>query len=359
MSLVLAGCGAPAQPAPAKPTSPQPTGDKPSVAQPTLTREQQLVEAAKKEGEVTLWFHQFPDAPNAMKPFLSKYPFLKVKTWDSSGAELLAKLTEEIKAGRRTVDVLILSSEIADAYKAGMLTEYEFPNAVGWPNQPKHNFFRAITGVARMAAIYNTNLIQPADVPKTWDDLKSAKWTGKTFASTSGEDTPLMWAFLWRDGDKLNWDKSFAFWGDFFKTKPMIGSGFTGAIERLAAGEFALFPAVGFGAAFRVIMKGAPVAYVPVGPVTGDIGAISLMKDAPHPNSAKLLIDWLTSPEGLMAYANSSYNFPLDPGVAAVAKSSAQFKSLGIAYDPIPREVMTPENLKKSSDFWMKGLGIK
>ncbi|MBM2831486.1 MAG: hypothetical protein HW414_538, partial [Dehalococcoidia bacterium] len=351
---------APAAPAPSGTAAPEKSAAERPAPAPQLTREQQLVEAAKKEGEVVFWFHQFPDTEKAMKPFTERYPFIKVKTWDSRGTEVLARLVEEAKAGRHSADVLILSSEIVDAHSFGLLTEYEFPNVVGWTNQPNHNFYKAVTGVARMAAVFNTDLVPPADVPKSWDDIKSTKWAGKTFVTTSGEDTPLFWAYLWREKDVLNWDKSFAFWGDFIRnTRPRVTSGYTGPLQRLAAGEVALFPAAGFGPTYRLQAVGAPLGFAPVGPVTGDIGGIALLKDAPHPNAARLLIDWLTSPEGILAYVDSTYNFALDPKLAARARSNALFKSLGIAYDPMPRGVITPENLKKSSDFWLKALGVR
>ncbi|MBM2831269.1 MAG: iron transporter substrate-binding protein [Dehalococcoidia bacterium] len=353
LSLVLAGCATPQAPAPERPAAASPT-----PAAPQLTREQQLVEAAKKEGgEVTLWVHTIAEQINLTKLFQARYPFLKMNIWNSQGAEILAKLAEESKAGRHSVDVLILSSEMADARTMGLLSEYEFPNVVGWTNQPKHNFSRGLGGAGRVI-VYNTNVVAPAEVPKTYEDLTSTKWAGKTFMSTSGEDTPLFWAYLWREGDKLNWDKAFSFWGDVAKnSKPLVASGFSGPLARLAAGEKALFLPVSTPSTMRLMSLGAPIAIAPLGSVSGDMASIGLAKDAPHPNSARLLIDWLTSSEGVLAYANPTQYFVVDPKLTSKSVTNSRFKALNIEWDALPPEAMNSENLKKSSDFWMKALG--
>lgn len=357
-ALVLAGCGAPAGSEPAKPVTPTPS-EKPTTTPTTLTREQQLVEAAKKEGgEVVLWVHTIAEQDAIAQAFQVRYPFLKLRIWNSRGAEIMSKLMEETKAGRHSADVLILSSEIADAYSSGLLEQYEFPNVTGWIGQPKDNFYKSIAGTARVV-VYNTDVLPKADAPKSWDDLKNTKWAGKVFLSLSGEDSPLFWSYLWRDGDKLNWDKSIAYWGDVIKnTKPKVVTGYTGAAERLSAGEVAMFPACSASSVLRLMGKGAPLAFAPVGSVPGDAWGIALLKDAPHPNSAKLLIDWLSSDEGLLTYANPTLANIMNPRLFDKSKADSQFKAAGFTWEPLPVEMATSANLKKSSEFWMKALGI-
>lgn len=359
LGLLFSACAAPAQPVPSKPVTPQPATEKPATAAQTLSREQQLIEAAKKEGEVSLWVHDIVDQQGIVRLFESTYPSLKLKIWNGRGGEIVAKMSEEAKAGRHSVDVVIVSSEIVDLHELGLLSEYEYPNVKGWLYQPAHNFYKAIGGTARLVP-YNTNLVQPADVPKSWDDVKSTRWAGKTLVSTSGGDNPFFWAYLWRQDGKLNWDKAFAFWGDFIRnSKPRLITGFSTAVERLLAGEASLFPGVPTVLVLRNIAIGAPIAIAPLGVVSGDVAGIALVKGAPHPNAARLLLDWFTSPEGTLAYCNPTYYLVLNPQLEAKSKANNMFKSLGMGWDPIPREMMTAANLKKSSDFWMQELGIR
>lgn len=361
LGLVFSGCAAPKQQPPTQPTPERPAPTSPLTPTPTtLSREQQLVEAAKKEGGLSIWAFDFTVRDNLiLKAFAQRYPDIKASVWDSRGADILARLSEETKAGQHNVDVLVLSSEIADAYAMGFLGQYEYPNVAGWPAQPTHNYYRMIGGTARVI-VYNTNVVSPADVPRTWDDLKSTKWAGKTFISTSGEDSPLFWAYLWREGDKLNWDKSFAYWTEVIKnTRPKVVSGFGGPRGLLAAGEAALMIPDATSGVLRLMAQGAPIAIAPLGAVSGDGTHLALVKDAPHPNSARLFIDWLTSGEGALVYSNVTANLALKPELASRAVTNLQFKQLGMTWQPMPKEAMTVENLKKSSDFWMKALGVK
>jgi len=59
--------------------------------------------------------------------------------------------------------------------------------------------------------VYNTKLVPPNEVPKFWEDMTDPKWTGKTMLSRSSEDLPAQLAFLWGQGRKLNWERSFDF----------------------------------------------------------------------------------------------------------------------------------------------------
>jgi iron(III) transport system substrate-binding protein len=62
--------------------------------------------------------------------------------------------------------------------------------------------------------------------------------------------------------------------------------------------------------------KGAPVDWIKMEPVTGTLSVISVHKDAPHPNAAKLLVDFIISPEGQQIFRAAEY-LPADPTVPA------------------------------------------
>jgi iron(III) transport system substrate-binding protein len=66
--------------------------------------------------------------------------------------------------------------------------------------------------------------------------------------------------------------------------------------------------------------KGAPVDWIKMEPVTGTLSVISVHKNAPHPNAAKLLVDFITSPEGQNIFRDAEY-LPADPAVQALTPS--------------------------------------
>jgi ABC-type Fe3+ transport system substrate-binding protein len=52
-------------------------------------------------------------------------------------------------------------------------------------------------------------------------------------------------------------------------------------------------------------------------PVTGTLSVLSVHKAAPHPNAAKLLADFIISPEGQQIFRAAEY-LPADPTLAAL-----------------------------------------
>jgi len=63
--------------------------------------------------------------------------------------------------------------------------------------------------------------------------------------------------------------------------------------------------------------QGAPVKWIPMEPATGALSVVSIAKNAPHPNAAKLFEDFLISKEGQAVYQRTAY-LPADPQVRAL-----------------------------------------
>jgi iron(III) transport system substrate-binding protein len=92
--------------------------------------------------------------------------------------------------------------------------------------------------------------------------------------------------------------------------------------------------------------KGAPVDWLKLEPIAAPIQVASLLKDAPHPNAGKLLIEFLTSDEGQRIFASVDY-IPAMPGVAA------KVPSLKPDAGGFTADVLPPEVLAQNTDRWM------
>ncbi|MBM2832134.1 MAG: hypothetical protein HW414_1186 [Dehalococcoidia bacterium] len=216
--MVLSACAAPAAPAPSPSPSGAPVTERPApLPAPTggmTAAEKQLYEAAKKEGSLILWSNTWRHG-TIEKLFMDRYPGIKVTVWDGpQGTALVARILEEAKAGKTEVDLFFGSTaDLLPMLNADVLKPYNWPNAVGVPPQPQHRLYFTHTATAR-APVYNTRLVTAAEAPKKWDDLLSSRWRGKSILSTSGETSTLMFAYMWREGDTLAWDKATKFWKD-------------------------------------------------------------------------------------------------------------------------------------------------
>ncbi|MDP2743889.1 MAG: ABC transporter substrate-binding protein [Dehalococcoidia bacterium] len=359
LGMVLSACAAPSKPAPAPAPERQATGT-PAAPATQLTDEQRLIEGAKKEGEVNMWVVTWgPQRREVEQLFEAKYPFIKIKRWDGVLNEgIIARFIEESKAGVNAADMFYLSKNLSDARAAGLLAEYDYPTK-GWPQQPNHKSWMNLV-VGGHVAIYNRELVSPAEAPKTYDDMKNPKWRGKTMLSNSASDAPFRYAYMWREGDKLNWEKAESYWTEVVSnTKPRSMAGMTTLIQLLAAGEIPLLPNLAVGPFFNFYFKGAPVALVPLGQMPGNAFSIAIAKNAPHPNAARLWANFLATPEAQIIISETQGNPPLSPEVSGKSRLKQLLTQMGAEPLTIPDEFWTVENIGRSQKFWATLLGIR
>jgi iron(III) transport system substrate-binding protein len=327
---------------------------------------QEAVDAAKKEGKLVYWGTDGETAPKFAKKFEAKYPFMKgkIEVWDAKSNEVIERIITEAKAGRYSPDFISVSEDwLNRLHEAGLLLKHDWSNVKAWGGkvQPDHGMW-ANASIDPRPAYYNTEVIKRADGPKSIEGLINAKYKGVSALSDASEEFPFVYAYLWRNGDKLNWEKSF----DFFRklvetTKPAVVNGYTGPTRLLAAGEFGLMHIGLFSRAYQVLKKGAPIAFVPLNPMYGSVRSFAIPKNSPHPNAAKLFAHWMTSTEGSVEYANLLGKFPFDP-TAANAEPVKVAKKHGLTRDivnRIPTDAWNKSDTEKSAAFYYKLLGLK
>ncbi|MDP2743625.1 MAG: extracellular solute-binding protein [Dehalococcoidia bacterium] len=355
--LLLAACAAPGAPAPSPSPSGSPVTERPApLPAPTggmTAAEQQLYEAAKKEGELIIWSNTWRH-DTIEHLFSDRYPGIKVSVWDGpQGTALVAQFLEEAKAGKTSLDLFFGSTaDLLPALDKGVLKPYNWPNAVGMAPPPQHLLYFTHTATARAPA-YNTKMVSPAEAPKKWEDLMSPRWKGKAIMSTSGETSTLMFAYLWREGNTLAWDKATKFWKDArAATNASVARGFSTTLELLAAGEYDIFLLSSLGVTFPLIWKGAPIAIAPVGKVGAVSWSAAIMKNAPHPAATQLFADFFSRPESMAYYADAFAETSLSSVAQKMQKIGKEYQRVGVEVEPVPAEHDTEANNAKSVDLW-------
>jgi iron(III) transport system substrate-binding protein len=147
----------------------------------------------------------------------------------------------------------------------------------------------------------NTAVIKPQDMPRSWQDLLDPKWKGRILL-----DDPRV-----SGGGRVMFHMTMDRFGRGFHERlaslqPVFSRDYGEAVRRVARGEFALYvPLIlsEFGP-----LKGLPIAYViPEEGVTYGSYSVSVLRNAPHPNAARLLCDFYLSDEAQAIYANSGH----------------------------------------------------
>lgn len=275
-------------------------------------REQTILDGARKEGQVVLYSAAIVN--QALRPlaeaFMKTYPFVKMTFWRGDTEEIIAKISAEERANNVVADVLEGTGVGELAVQAGLTRPYYSPMIEAMPERyrdPREQW--TSTRISYFSIAYNTKLVPPDQVPKTYDDLLNPRWRGKlAWRVNTASGTPLFITTirLARGEDKAS---------EYFHklaTQKMINFGSGSArtlVDRVIAGEFPI--AVNIFAHHPQISKakGAPVELQLMDPVPSSAGTMVIPKGVRHPYAALLLADFILSKEGQQILAKADY-FP-------------------------------------------------
>ena len=309
-----------------------------------------LVNNAKQEKEV-VWYTTTSAGDNQaiVAGFTKKYPFLKVQVLRSTGEKLRQRVLTETSAGQYFSDVLSVSSmEMGLLKSRNLLQPYDPPEAESYPAnaKDKEKSFTAI--YARNFVLgYNTAMIPEKDRPRDWPELLDPKWKGK-FGIDEEE-------FEWYGTliDYWGREKAAKYMKALAAQQPTLRRGHNLLAQLLAAGEFPVAIVFPFEIE-QLKRRGAPVEWSNASdPIVTSINVVAHSVKAPHPNAARVFINYILSEEGQTVIKNVS-RVPVRPGVKPTVAKLDQ-STLKIHYVPADMFKKIAEYEKEFRDlFWKK-----
>jgi iron(III) transport system substrate-binding protein len=314
MAMLLAACGsggatgsnatAPAAQNPAAPASQ-------GTAAPAAGADQQMVDASKNEKDGVLVYSIMSE--NNWKPVLegfnAKYPWIKVTTTDLGAYEVFERYYTESAGNARTADFIATTAPDGwiNFVKKGEVDPYVSKEDANVPAMGKIDKGVYAVSTDPMVFIWNKALLpQP---PKTMADLvsmiqaDSAKFQGKLItydAAGEGFGYGLNWFYTKAKGDE-GWKTLQALGA----AKPKIQTSGGKMIDSVVAGEAILgFFVSNITVQPRLAQAGQLLGYsfVPDAQIIA-VRPMAVTKHAASPNSAKLLLDYILSAEGQIAFA--------------------------------------------------------
>ncbi|MEA2904491.1 MAG: iron(III) transport system substrate-binding protein [Alphaproteobacteria bacterium] len=307
-------------------------------------REQVLIEGAKKEGQVVLYSGLIVN--QMLRPlsagFMKKYPFLKMTYHRQDSEELLLKLSAESRSNNMIADVFEGSGGGEIAVEAGLTQPFYTPALDPYPKMyldPKRHL--APTRLSYFSIAYNTKLVPPGKVPKSYADLLDPQWKGRMawpYANTGRYLFMINLRQAWGEDKAMDYFKKLA---EQKVINFASGSART-LVDRVIAGEYPI--AINIYAHHPLISagKGAPVNSQLMDPVPSAAGTLAVLKAAKHPHAAMLLTDFILSKEGQQIMSAAEY-FPAHPEVEA----APQLASIVPHQAGYPENYINPQQLKE------------
>lgn len=325
-------------------------------AAPTAEQWKEIEAAAEAEGTLTLYNNITPPGAELLvEVFREDYPNISVEATRFASAALIERFSTEYAAGRHIVDACITIAEerLFELMRAGAMAAWyppelaAFPAAVNYEN--RFTMFHVDT--AREALIWNTQTVRPEDAPKEWADLFDPKWKGKV-----GINPP--WRSAGPQGVIALWEQ--------------LGLGDTAA--KLKSNDVRFFE--GSGGILQAVIRGdiviAEISDLPLNVALDDGAPIGVLypnsgtvmspgyafvaEKAPHPNAARVFVNWVMSARGQEALQRFAGLPATRPGVPPLQHLPATDALSNIV---VGLSLTPPAKQKEIVDHWRGTFGVQ
>ena len=277
---------------------------------------ERTIAAAKNESELRLWGGQEITHLDIVSTFAKEYPFIKPVTVSGRFGELMPRIIAERRAGKYLADLFsggLGGRSFFDFFKFGVFDPIRplmrLPDVVDgskWLNGEHHYadsekqfVFMYEGSVAGVGLHYNTSSLDPKEFKSYWD-LLNPKWRGKILLyERVGVGSPSFVRFYYNS--QL---------GPDFLRRLLTEMDITVSQDRrqssdwLASGKFPI--CIDCGDTHRAKQQGLPVDEFPQASLkevsyeisTSGNSGLALINNAPHPNAARVFVNWFLSRNG-------------------------------------------------------------
>jgi iron(III) transport system substrate-binding protein len=253
----------------------------------------ELIEAAKKEGEVMLYGAITINSSKAIGDAFEKKYGIKLRHWRGDATELINRSLAEARAGKPGFDATLGNEVVMTALdERKLFATFDPPAAKNYPRE----FLDADRRMTPWRVLpyginYNYQLLKAGEAPKSYEELLEPKWKGKFAIANPGIHVTTLQFVL--NLEKLlgaNWLKVVEGWA---KQEPRVGRSLADNIQPLTAGEVP----VAIGYIKDKFQYPGPIEYVRMNRYLASLSFIAINRQAPHPNAARLFTDFFAGAE--------------------------------------------------------------
>jgi iron(III) transport system substrate-binding protein len=255
---------------------------------------------AEQEGSLLFYTHDGEaGAAAAVDAFSKDFPKIKASYVRLQTGALFSRILAERSAGRFDVDVIQFSDvgTAIDFQKRNGFQQYTSPESSAYKPEYLADGYYFCSGMTFAGIAYNTDKVKAEDAPKAWKDLLDPRWANVT---STKQATSGMQFVEWYELRKLYGD---AYWKSFSKQRPHGFDSRAQLFDRLAKGDDKVCALAEWAGYVLYHDRKAPIAFVaPEDGLPATALATGVVDKAPHPEAARLFIDWLMSLRGQEVY---------------------------------------------------------
>jgi iron(III) transport system substrate-binding protein len=291
---------------------------------------QATLAAARTEGELTVYGTTM--LPRSMEQHLAEFQQsfgVKVNWVGSSGDQTMQRVLAEKDTGKLLASAVTGGdSNLYPLYQAGALADLSgLPNAARIHpldfeilEESKNHYLPLYNPV--YGVYVNTQQVGPAEEPRTWRDLLDPKWKGKIVMHDPGRSGGGV-IFFAVSTNAPGYGE--AFHQQLARQEPLLVASPEQVDATVARGERAVgLPGQANG---TVRQRGAPLKWLVMADgMVWNVHTIGAVEGGPAPNAARVLLNWLLSPEIQLVIANEGPEVPSTAGIA---------NPLGLAIDDL------------------------
>jgi iron(III) transport system substrate-binding protein len=305
-------------------------------------RTQKLIEGAKKEGTLTIYTSATVEDMNVLMAAFEKKYGIKAKLWRGSSENILQRAVVENRGKRYEADIYETNgSEMEALHREQLLQEVQSPILADLLPQAIMSHREWVgTRLQVITAGYNTNLVQKADLPKSYEDLLDTKWKGKL--GIEAEDADWFATVISAMGE----ERGLELFRKIVATNGVsVRKGHTLLANLVASGEVPLSTTIYLYKLEQYKKNGAPIDSLVLPPTVARVNGIGLARQSPHPYAALLFFDFMLT-DGQEILAQRDF-FPTNPKIKPLPSdlkltfvNSAKLLDEGAKWDKLYKQIV-------------------
>ena len=270
------------------------------------------MEGAKKEGQLSLYGGQEVTHPEIIAAFNKEFPFIRVTSASGRAADMLTRIVAERRAEKYLADVtasgpngprMLYLNKMLDPiapqlFLPDVIDPSKWYGGRHWYADPENKYIFMFEGTIVTSGLsYNTKLVQSEELKSYWD-LLQPRWKGKILAQDPRGAAPLTPVLILYHRLGPEFLRKF-----YSETDIALFRDRRQGTNWLALGKYPVCHLC--REIDKAQQQGLPVVdlapeMLKEGGAIGGGGSsvIALINKAPHPNAARLFINWYLSRQG-------------------------------------------------------------